>query len=96
MSQPVELINAKKLCHWSFEDHYQSVYEVEIDFKNHVHHGRKINKYVTTPRLAFMELGEPETIWVSPLFPKKEYKTLNGLLKKLGLPKYEPKKEDKK
>lgn len=78
----------------SFDSGGQSDYEGEIDMPNHVCHGVKIHKSVWTPKIGFMEWGDSEVIWTTPYLPKKKYKTLNGMLKSMKLPKYvEPKKQ---
>ncbi len=89
----IEIINSKMETHVSFTDGGQLTHSGEIKCKGHILNGRKIFRIIWTPRISEFEWGKGELIWKSEVNPKKEYKTINGLLRSLGLPLLKKKKD---
>lgn len=73
--------------HWTFETYYKSIYRGQIQFKGHIHNGKDVYKFVETERIGPFTTGKSESLWKSEVFPNKDYKTVNGMLRSMGLPK---------
>jgi hypothetical protein len=82
-----ELKNGKFISHINFNEGGELNYSFEIIYPNHIMNGTEIIKNVWTMKTDFMTYGTPEIVFYHKARPNKPYKTVNELLKSLGLPK---------
>lgn len=84
--QYTELKNGKFESHMSLDEGGERNDSFEIVCPNHIMNGTRIIRSIWTPKVDFMTYGTPEALFFHKDKPKNPYKTVNGLLKSLGLP----------